>query len=227
MELGPGEGLFTRFCAEDFEAMADMLDEAVEVMQRRSRRCRAEGVRLHVPTVREPLILVVIDEIATLTTYQPDRKLRARIEQSTGLLLTQGRGPGVSVLGALQDPRKEVLGVRNLFPIKVALQLDEPTQVDMVLGPGARDQGALCDKIPDSLRGVGYVRVEGVREPTRVRAAYVTDDDIRTMAALYAPAASPGARLKAVLEGRGGPLQMTPEQQREKDAILRSWGERP
>jgi S-DNA-T family DNA segregation ATPase FtsK/SpoIIIE len=223
MELGPGEALFARFCAEDFEAMADMLDEAVTVMQQRTRRCRAEGVRLHTPTVAEPLILVVIDEVATLTAYQRDSKLRARIEHSTGLLLSQGRGPGVSVLGALQDPRKEVLGFRNLFPTKVALQLDEPTQVDMVLGAGARDQGALCDKIPDSLRGVAYVRVEGVREPTRVRSAYVSDDDIRAMAALYAPAPSPGARLRAVLEGRGGPLLMTPEQQREKDAIVRSW----
>jgi hypothetical protein len=93
----------------------------------------------------------------------------------------------------------------------------------MVLGPGARDQGALCDKIPDSTRGVGYVRVEGVREPSRVRAAYVTDDDIRAMAALYAPGASPGARLKAVLEGRGGPLLMTADQALERDAMLRSW----
>jgi S-DNA-T family DNA segregation ATPase FtsK/SpoIIIE len=178
---------------------------------------------LHQPTVAEPLILVVIDEIATLTAYQPDRKLRARIDRSVGLLATQGRGPGVSVLGALQDPRMEVLGFRPLFPTRVALQLDEPGQVDMVLGPGARDQGALCDKIPDATRGVGYVRIDGVREPTRVRAAYVGDDDIREMAALYARGASPGARLKAVLEGRGGPLVMTAEQQCEKDAILRSW----
>lgn len=225
MELGPGEALFARFCAEDFEAMADMLDEAVEVTQARTRHCRQAGVRLHTPTVKEPLMLVVIDEIATLTAYQPDRKLRTRIDRSVAVLASQGRGPGVSVLGALQDPRMEVLGMRGLFPTRVALQLDEPGQVDMVLGPGARDQGALCDKIPDSTRGVGYVRVEGVREPTRVRAAYVTDDDITEMAALYAPGASPspGARLTAVLEGHGGPLLMTPEQQREKDAILRSW----
>jgi S-DNA-T family DNA segregation ATPase FtsK/SpoIIIE len=223
MELGPGEALFAKFCAEDFEAMADMLDEAVEVMQQRTRRCRKDGVRLHTPTRAEPLILVVIDEVATLTAYQSDRKLRARVEHSIGLLLSQGRGPGVSVLGALQDPRKEVLGNRNLFPVKVALQLDEATQVDMVLGPGARDQGALCDKIPDSLRGVAYLRVEGVREPTRVRSAYVTDEDIRTMAALYAPGAGPGARLAAVMEGHGGDLVMTGEQRREADAIKTAW----
>jgi S-DNA-T family DNA segregation ATPase FtsK/SpoIIIE len=156
MELGPGEALFARFCAEDFEAMADMLDEAVAVMQARTRRCRQTGTRLHVPTREEPLILVVIDEVATLTAYQPDAKLRTRMARSVGLLLSQGRGPGVSVLAALQDPRKEVLGLRDLFPTRVALQLDEADQVDMVLGPGARDQGALCDKIPDSTRGVAY-----------------------------------------------------------------------
>jgi S-DNA-T family DNA segregation ATPase FtsK/SpoIIIE len=75
----------------------------------------------------------------------------------------------------------------------VALQLDEPTQVDMVLGEGARDQGALCDKIPDATRGVGYVRIEGVREPTRVRAAYVTGQDIAEMVQLYAPGAATAA----------------------------------
>jgi DNA segregation ATPase FtsK/SpoIIIE, S-DNA-T family len=155
-------------------------------MKERARRL-AGVTRLHEPTVREPLILILIDEVATLTAYQPDREVRKRIEHSLGLLLTQGRAVGVCVVAALQDPRKEVLGFRNLFPTKVALQLDEPTQVDMVLGDGARDQGALCDKIPDGLRGVGYVRVDGVREPTRVRAGHVTDDDIAAMVRDYTP----------------------------------------
>jgi S-DNA-T family DNA segregation ATPase FtsK/SpoIIIE len=117
------------------------------------------------------------------------------------------------------------MGFRNLFPTRVALQLDEAGHVDMVLGPGARDQGALCDKIPDATRGVGYVRVNGVREPTRVRAAYVTDDDISSMVHLYAPGHGPGARLRAVMEGRGGELVMTPEQRREVDAIRTGWRE--
>jgi S-DNA-T family DNA segregation ATPase FtsK/SpoIIIE len=222
MELGLGEPLFARFCGAEFEAMADLLDDAVELMKARARRL-AGVTRLHEPTRAEPLILVVVDEVATLTAYQPDRKLRARIEHSLGLLLTQGRAVGVSVVAALQDPRKEVLGFRNLFPARVALQLDEPTQVDMVLGEGARDQGALCDKIPDSTRGVGYVRLDGVREPTRVRAGYVTDRDIAEMVHLYAPGASPGARLAAVLEGRGGELLMTTEQRREADEMRAAW----
>lgn len=57
----------------------------------------------------------------------------------------------------------------------------------MVLGEGARDRGALCDKIPDTQPGVAYVHVDGVREPTRVRAAYPTNDDIARLVADYAP----------------------------------------
>jgi DNA segregation ATPase FtsK/SpoIIIE, S-DNA-T family len=104
MELGPGEALFARFCAEDFEAMADTLDDAATVMQDRTRRCRQAGVRLYVPTVRQPLILVVIEEIATLTAYQPDRKLRARMDRSVGLLATQGRDPPRQRAGRAAGP---------------------------------------------------------------------------------------------------------------------------
>ena len=54
-------------------------------------------------------------------------------------------------MAALQDPRKEVMNIRNLFPDKIALRLDESEQVDMVLGDGARDRGALADQIsPDA-----------------------------------------------------------------------------
>jgi DNA segregation ATPase FtsK/SpoIIIE, S-DNA-T family len=222
MELGPGRALFARFCGDEFAAMAELLEEVVVVMRERARRL-AGVTRLHEPTVREPLIVVVVDEVATLSAYLPDRKLRERMAQSLGLLLTQGRAVGVSVVAALQDPRKEVLALRNLFPARVGLRLDEPSQIDMVLGDGAREQGARCDRIPTSLPGVAYVRLDGVREPTRVRAGYVTDADIAAMSRDYARRESAGSRLRAVLEGRGGELVMSTEQRREFDAIRRSW----
>jgi DNA segregation ATPase FtsK/SpoIIIE, S-DNA-T family len=92
---------------------------------------------------------------------------------------------GVCVVGALQDPRKDVISLRNLFSTRIALRLDESDQVDMVLGDGARDRGALADEIsplPEVGAGVGYVRLEASPDPVRVRAAYVTDADIRAMA---------------------------------------------
>jgi DNA segregation ATPase FtsK/SpoIIIE, S-DNA-T family len=190
MELGPGRALFARFAAEDFEQIAGLFDEAVALMRDRARRL-AGVTRLHEPTSEEPLVLVVVDELASLTAYLPDRKLRERITQSLSLLLTQGRAVGVTVVAALQDPRKDVVTFRNLFPARVALRLDERTHVDMVLGDGSRAMGAYADRIPDTQPGVGYVRIDGVREPVRVRAAYVTDADIARLAATYrAPTAS-------------------------------------
>jgi integrase len=71
--------------------------------------------------------------VAFLTAYQSDRQLRQRISAALATLTTQGRAVGVGVLAALQDPRKEVMNIRNLFPDKIALRLDESEQVDMVL----------------------------------------------------------------------------------------------
>jgi S-DNA-T family DNA segregation ATPase FtsK/SpoIIIE len=193
MELGPGRALYTRFAVPSlddldapYERIAVLLEDAVVVMQQRAGGLADVLVRQHVPTIQEPLILVVIDEIANLTAYLTDRKVKDRINRALGLLLTQGRANAVCVVGALQDPRREVMTLRSLFPYKVALRLDSPTEVDMVLGDSAREQGAYCDRIPASLPGVGYVRIDGVREPTRVRAGHVKDEDIAAMVADYA-----------------------------------------
>ncbi len=57
----------------------------------------------------------------------------------------------------------------------------------MVLGRGARDRGAACERIPESLPGVGYLQLDGRREPVRVRASLVTDVDIAAMVTGYSP----------------------------------------
>ena len=79
------------------------------------------------------------------------------------------------------------MSVRDLFPTRVALRLSEADQVGLVLGQGARDRGALCDRIPESLPGVGYVGIDGVAEPVRVRFAHITDAHIEAMVRDFAP----------------------------------------
>jgi S-DNA-T family DNA segregation ATPase FtsK/SpoIIIE len=142
-------------------------------------------------------VLAVIDELATLTAFA-ERSVVRRIEQALGLLLTKGRAVGITVLAAVQHPGKDVVGWRDLFPTRVARRLDNPIQVDMVLGEGARDLGAAADHINEHTPGVAYVRIEGTRAIRRVRAAYLTDDDIAALAsrvtaspALAAPRAIP------------------------------------
>lgn len=185
MELAPGRHLFDRFSYGDsatdqasYEVgFAILLEDAVQVM--RSRQDRLRGVtRLHEPSTAEPLIVLVIDELAALTAWTIDREAKRRIGAALGLLLSQGRAVGVVVVGAVQDPRKEVLTVRDLFPTRIALRLSEADQVNLVLGPGARNRGALCDRISDRLPGIGYVAVDGTAEPVRVRFSHITDSTI-------------------------------------------------
>ncbi len=185
MEFGCGERLWVRF-----ETTADgilaMLTEAVFVMDERAARLRAAGVRKHVPTVDEPLILIVIDEAAALSSYAT-REQQEQFRQFTGLLLSKGRAVGVSVIAALQDPSKETMPNRQLFPVRVGLRLDEPTQTAMVHGQGAKDRGALCHEIPDTTPGVGYVGEDGTTEFVRVRAFWISDDQADAIVDAYAP----------------------------------------
>ena len=61
-------------------------------------------------------MVVLVDEVAFLTAYQADRKLPDRILAALATLTTQGRAVGYCLVAALQDPRKEVLNICNLFP---------------------------------------------------------------------------------------------------------------
>ena len=125
--------------------------------------------------------MVLVDELAALTAWINDRAVKKRIESALGLLLSQGRAVGVVVVGAIQDPRKDVLPQRDLFPIRIGLRLNEAEHIDLTLGRSARLRGAACDMIPDTLPGVGYVQVDGITEPVRVRFAHHTDDDLAAL----------------------------------------------
>jgi S-DNA-T family DNA segregation ATPase FtsK/SpoIIIE len=202
MELAYGRAIFDTYghYAAHPAAIAAMLEAAVADMQ--DRAARFAGVqRDHTPTRQHPFTVVVVDEVAFLTAYQPDRKLRERIMNSLATLTTQGRAVGYCVVAALQDPRKDVLAIRNLFPDRIAMRLDEPEQVDMVLGDGARDRGAACELIstdPATGAGVAFVRLEADPDPVRVRAGWVTDADIRDMADQCAADRAPLPELEGV-----------------------------
>lgn len=193
MELAPGRAMFTRFVYGDpddntlYELdFAHVLEDAVFVMRRRQATLRGR-TRLHTPTVAEPLVVVVIDELASLTAYVVDRDAKRRITAALSLLLSQGRAVGVSVVGAVQDPRKDVVSMRDLFPTRILLRVTEPEHVALTLGQGARDRGARADLIDEATPGVAYIGQDGMSEPVRVRFTHITDRDIAALTQRYAP----------------------------------------
>jgi S-DNA-T family DNA segregation ATPase FtsK/SpoIIIE len=189
MEFAAGKRLFARFAATP-EEIAELLEAAVAAM--RARAVRLAGLsRLHAPRPGDPLLVVVVDELASLTAYAADRDVKRRVGAALGLLLSQGRAAGVAVIGAVQDPRKDVVAFRDLFPVRVALRMTEAAQVDLVLGDGAHERGAYAERIPVELPGVGFVLTDADPAPVRVRASWISDAEIAAIVDVYgAPSAT-------------------------------------
>lgn len=195
MELSMGSALFTELATTP-EGAVELLEMAARAMTERA--LRLGGVtRQHARSVNDPFVVIVIDELAALTAYLSDRKLRSRAESALSLICSQGRALGFMVFACLQDPRKEVLPVRGLFTQTIALRLADALETTMVLGAGANEAGARCHQIPRTRPGVGYVVPEGGGFPEKVRAGFVSDESITIASARFAPLIRPNIDLSA------------------------------
>jgi S-DNA-T family DNA segregation ATPase FtsK/SpoIIIE len=178
MELRQARSLFAE---DDYAVTAEdvltLLQKLVEEMDAVKAAKGAAGERNHEPTTATPLVLICIDELAPLLAYW-SRSIRDQIDKLLGLLLTQGRAAGFIVIGAIQEPTKDIFKCRDLFARKIALRLPTASHTDAALTEDAGDRGAVCHRIPESLPGVLFTLLDGQPVATRARLGHVTDDDI-------------------------------------------------
>src|SRR5699024_12060938 len=111
MELSYGRKLFAHY-ADTGEAAVAVLELAVSEMQERAERYAGKR-RSHTPTTKDPFVLVVLDEVAFLTAYHPDRDIRRRDDNAIATLSSQGRSVGFYFLATLNCPIKEEVKLRN------------------------------------------------------------------------------------------------------------------
>jgi S-DNA-T family DNA segregation ATPase FtsK/SpoIIIE len=178
MELAYGRGIFARYAVTGTQAL-ELLDDLVVAMD--ARKSLFAGQLRTVPISTEhPLEIVEFDEIGALTKYT-DRKTRDAIAEKVALLTTQGRALGFTVRGYVQEPTKDTVPVRELFPRRICLRVTAKSHVGMVLGEHGYERGAWANRIGESEPGAGYVWGEGLREPLRVRAGWVPDQVIKQL----------------------------------------------
>ena len=193
MELAYGRRIFHRYAVTGKDALA-LLDDLIAVMD--ERKAEFAGRLRTVPISREhPLEIVEFDEIGALIRYIGDRKLREQITERVALLTTQGRALGCTVRGYVQEPTKDTVPVRELFPRRICLRVATKSHVGMVLGDQAYERGAWANRIGESEPGVGYLFGEGIREPLRVRGGWVPDETIKDLEAFVTgttPPSRPG-----------------------------------
>jgi S-DNA-T family DNA segregation ATPase FtsK/SpoIIIE len=178
MELAYGRRIFARYAVTGTDALA-VLDDLVAAMH--ARKTEFAGKVRSVPiSPQHPLELLEFDEIGALTKYI-DRKTRDAITERVALLTTQGRALGFTVRGYVQEPTKDTVPVRELFPRRICLRVSAKSHVGMVLGDQAYERGAWANRITETEAGVGYVFGEGLREPLRIRAGWVPDETIKQL----------------------------------------------
>jgi S-DNA-T family DNA segregation ATPase FtsK/SpoIIIE len=183
MELGRAEGLFHKLVCSNGAQAVDLLDHVATLTRHRAEALRRQRSRQWTPGSGQPFVLLLVDELADVIAYQPDNALRKRANLAVQSILSQSRAPGVCVIGQLQDPRKDIIDFRHLFPVKIAMRLDEPPQVDMVLGNGVRERGAAAHEISEDTPRVAWAKIDGRRDPDRARAFHSTDADLDELCA--------------------------------------------
>ncbi|MCO1577663.1 FtsK/SpoIIIE domain-containing protein [Crossiella sp. SN42] len=172
MLVGPGR------YADNPEDCAELLEAFVQDMKKTQARMQRAKVR-KVPISKEfPLNYLIVDEIGTLMAYDP-----ARAREITGYLAqitSMGRATHHSVDAYVQEPSKDVVEIRDLFPNRTCLRVTSATHPDMLLGSDARARGAIADQIPavPETAGIGFYIHERTRTPIRVRFAYTSDAEL-------------------------------------------------
>ena len=162
-----------------------LLEDAVAMMRRRQARLR--GVtRLHTPTARG-----AADRGAGRRARLPDRLRHRPGRQDAG---SPPPSPCCSPRAARSGSASWVrcrTPARRSSPCGTCSRpgsrcgSPRPTTSGWSSAPGARDRGARCDQIPESLPGVGYVGIDGIAEPVRVRFSHITDAHIARLVARY------------------------------------------
>lgn len=183
VEVAVGSGMFSSV-AMDEQAALHLLNSLHRVIVERQAVMRGRS-RLFEPSIGDPTHVLLIDELAVLTGYAS----RDVVNEASTLLkriLTQGRALGVIVVAFVQDPRKETVGMRELFTQTIALRLASTSETRMVLGDGYGDV-APAHRIDRTMPGAGFV-VSDDGSVERVRADFWSDDFIAMVAEQY-PAA--------------------------------------
>jgi hypothetical protein len=172
----------------DLESIAEMAEFLVtDVLRPRQEK----SGRSFVLSTENPLVLFIIDELSSLT--QSKNYTKSGLYENLNIIMSQGRSDGVYVVAASQVGQKEVLGeLRQHFANRVALRLDTAIEVDMVLGAGSMNLGALPHLIPKAnesngyaTAGVAYVNSDESPRPLRIRFPYTSDEDIQRLLTAY------------------------------------------
>jgi DNA segregation ATPase FtsK/SpoIIIE, S-DNA-T family len=176
-------------CAERF--VGPSIDDAIQVMHglqqiidERTDLLLQMKLRKVTAELGWPVYLVPIDEVAYFSATIGTSVQQKEFNASNRDVVARGRAPGIIAVEATQRPSADIIptSLRDLFGYRWAFRCSTEASSDTILGRGWAQNGYSATEIDPQARGVSWLRAEdGI--PRRVKAAYLTDDEIIHMAA--------------------------------------------
>jgi DNA segregation ATPase FtsK/SpoIIIE, S-DNA-T family len=173
-----------RDCAERF--IGPSIDDAIDTLRwlqgridERTGWLLDNKMRKITPKLGWPVYLVPIDEVAYYSATVGTSIQQKEFNAANRDITARGRAPGIIPVEATQRPSADIIptSLRDLFGYRWAFRCSTEASSDTILGHGWASQGYSATEIDPQARGVGWLRAEdGI--PRRVKAAYLTDEEI-------------------------------------------------
>lgn len=134
--------------------------------------------RLHIPTVAEPVRLLIIDEGLPLAQSLKQKG----VSHPLVMIASQGRATNFIPLFLTQAAQKDVLGLfRDLTSNRISMKTASRFLTEVVLGEGCEGDGARCSDLDlEHDKGVGYQVLSGGY--AAFRGPIISDADAGTLA---------------------------------------------
>ncbi|HEX3781008.1 MAG TPA: cell division protein FtsK [Pseudonocardiaceae bacterium] len=170
------------------EAAMTVIEDFRDTMRATQVELSSQGVRKFTLSKENPLNVLMIDELAMATALS-SRGATNTITKLLSEIMTQNRSTGFPVMAYVQEPTKDIVPIRGLFTRRICLATTQDSYVDMTLGEGMRQRGALADEIPldEEHAGIGFRVDQRSRNPIRVRGGHNTDEDIAELVRTCSP----------------------------------------
>jgi len=179
VELGLWRDCAERFIGPSIDDAIDTFSWLQDKIDERTDWLLDHKKRKITPDMGFPVYLVAVDEIAYYSATAGSSVQQKELNARNRDIVARGRAPGIIAIEATQRPSADIIptSLRDLFGYRWAFRCSTEASSDTILGHGWANMGYTATEIDPQARGVGWLRAEdGV--PRRVKAAYLTDEEI-------------------------------------------------
>jgi DNA segregation ATPase FtsK/SpoIIIE, S-DNA-T family len=191
VELGLWRDCAERFIGPSVDDAIDTLHWLQEQIDERTEWLLDHKMRKITPDLGWPVYLMPIDEVAYYSATVGTNTQQKEFNACNRDVVARGRAPGIIPVEATQRPSADIIptSLRDLFGYRWAFRCSTEASSDTILGHGWANAGYAATEIDPQARGVSWLRAEdGI--PRRVKAAYLTDEEIIYLADWAAQARS-------------------------------------